>query len=131
VELNIGGLSWGSRDLKCQNKLGELSILLQKNHLIGNPLDLMCQVCRVFACVNCNEATNLFLPVNWLQAMKISPLDHKRLDEELAKNLVAQRVPGHLFQMSKADEASETARGKFCFSIILPSRRLVNCDGFR
>ena len=50
VELNIGGLSWGSRDLKCQNKLGELSILLQKNHLVGNPLDLMCQVCRVFVC---------------------------------------------------------------------------------
>jgi hypothetical protein len=87
----------------------------------------------LFAFLNCNEATNLFLPFNWLQAMKISPLDHKRLDEELAKNLVAQRVPGHLFQMSKADEASETARSKFefCFSIILPSRRLVNCDAFR
>ena len=55
----------------------------------------------------CNESTDLFLPLNWLQAMKISPLDHKRLDEELAKNLVAQRVPGHLFQMSKADETCE------------------------
>ena len=45
VHLKVNGVSWGSRDLKCQSKLGEIALLLTKNHLIDSPIDLMCQVC--------------------------------------------------------------------------------------
>lgn len=44
VQLKVGAVHWGTRDLKCSSKLGELSLLLGKKQLIGNPLDLMCQV---------------------------------------------------------------------------------------
>ena len=44
VQLKVNGVLWGSRDLKCQSKLGEISVLLTKAQLIGNPTDLMCQV---------------------------------------------------------------------------------------
>lgn len=44
IQLKVGNTSWGVRDLKCQNKLGEIAVLLSKCQLMGSPTEVMCQV---------------------------------------------------------------------------------------
>lgn len=44
VQLKVKDVPWGVVELKCQNKLAELSRLLDRTRSIGSPIDVMCKV---------------------------------------------------------------------------------------
>ncbi|KAI9553615.1 hypothetical protein GHT06_021537 [Daphnia sinensis] len=80
VQLKVGNVSWGVRDLKCQSKLGEIAVLLSKNQLMGSPTDIMCQ------------------------ALNISPVDNEELDRVLTNSLEKAKVAVSSFALNQPDK---------------------------
>ncbi|XP_057378339.1 uncharacterized protein LOC130700317 isoform X2 [Daphnia carinata] len=80
VELKVGNVSWGVRDLKCQSKLGEIAVLLSKHQLMESPTDIMCQ------------------------ALNISPVDNEELDRVLSNSLDKAKVVTTPFALNQPDD---------------------------